>query len=39
MSTKLTLQDINKQVQKEEIAKAKKELLKRELNKDKEIKK
>jgi hypothetical protein len=36
---KLTLQDINKQVQKEEIAKAKKELLKREQNKDKEVKK
>jgi len=39
MSTRLNLQDINKQVEKEKIAKAKKELLKRELNKDKEIKK
>jgi hypothetical protein len=39
MSTRLNLQDINKQVQKEEIAKAKKELLKREQNKDKEVKK
>lgn len=39
MSTKLTTKEIQKEISKEEISKAKEELLKRQNNKDKEIKK
>lgn len=39
MSTKLNLKEIDEEIKKEEIAKAKKEALKRESNKNKEVKK
>ncbi len=39
MSTKLTQKQIDEAIKNEQIAKAKKELLKRQNNKDKEVKK
>lgn len=39
MSTKLNLKEIDEEIKKEQLEKAKKELLKRQKNNDKEIKK